>query len=894
VPLAPGTRLGPYEITAQIGAGGMGEVYQATDTNLARRVAIKVLPDALALDPERLARFDREAKTLAALSHPNIAGVHGLEKSGGTIALVMELVEGPTLADRIVEGPLPVDDALAIARQIAEALEAAHEQGIVHRDLKPSNVKVRPDGTVKVLDFGLAKAVETSPASGLTQSPTITTPAMTQAGLILGTAAYMSPEQARGKTVDRRSDIWAFGCVLYEMLTGRRAFGGDEVSDVFASVLAREPAFGAVPETAPERVRQVLKACLQKDPKQRMHDIADVRLALAGAFESVVSPAGAPTAPAAAAPLWRRVFPLGVTVLAVGAAAGAIGWLVALPGPSPVVTWSHVLPEGRLFRNAGRPVLTVAPDGESFVYNATGALYLRTMGTLEDSPIPGTEVGLTNPFFSADGRSIGFFDSGQLRRIPVTGGASTPLAPATNPLGASWGPDGMILYAQPDGIWEVSAQGGEPRHLIETGQGEQAHGPQRLPGEDWILFTLATTSEATRWDSAAIVVASPASGERRVIRAGGSDVRYLPTGHLVYAFEDVLYAVPFDVGRLEERGGPVPVVEGVRRAAITGAAFYAVSAGGTLVYAAGTEAEARRRLVWVDRDGRETAVATPPRAYQYPRISPDGTRVALDVRDEQNDIWIWSLARETLTRLTFEAGLDRTPVWSPDGARIAYMSGDNSQGALQWRAADGTGTAELLFTGTGTWFPTSFDPEGERIVVLQRDVGDSAQDVTMLAVAGDREMVPLVQTSFDELNGEVSPDGRWLAYQSDESGQMEVYVRSFPDVDAGGRWQVSPDGGTRPVWRGDGRELFYLDPPGRIMAVEVETGDAFSFGNAVELFNGPYVAANVLRTYDVTDDGERFLMIALAEDQGDGGAEARQIVVVENWLAELERLAPTR
>jgi len=890
-------RLGPYEIAAQIGAGGMGEVYRATDTNLARQVAIKVLPEALASDPDRLARFDREAKTLAALSHPNIAGVYGLEKSGGTIALVMELIEGKTLADRIAEGPLPVDEALPIAKQIADALETAHEQGIVHRDLKPANVKVRPDGTVKVLDFGLAKAMEPARAMspGFSQSPTITTPAMTQAGLLLGTPAYMSPEQTRGRGADRRSDVWAFGCVLYEMLTGRRAFEGDEVSDVLASVLTREPALAAVPETVPDRVKQVLKACLQKDPRQRVHDIADVRLALDGAFETpATQPIDAQASRVTEVPLWRRVLPFAATAVVVGTVAAVGGWFAKPSDPRPVARWTHVLPEGRLFRNVGRQVLAIAPGGEHFVYNSADGFYLRALDAVEDRVISGTEALGVAPFLSPDGRSVGFYSDANLRRMAVTGGANSTLTAAVNPFGANWEADGTILYGQPDGIWQVPEDGGEPRRLIETEEGEQVYGPQRLPVADWILFTLARTTGSTRWDEAEIVVASPSTGERRVLRTGGSDARYLPSGHLMYAFEDVLYAVPFDVARLDETGGAVPVVAGIGRSQVTGAAFYAVSASGTLAYVSGTAtADSRRTLVWVDRAGRETPINAPLRAYTYPRLSPDGSRVALDVRDEQNDIWVWSLERETLTRLTFDAGGDRAPVWSPDGARIAYMAGPNGQGALRWRAADGTGAPETLVEGAGSVFPTSFSPDGTRVVVLQMDVGASGQDVGLVPTEGGRAVTAMVRTSFNELNGEVSPDGRWLAYESNESGRAEVYVRSFAEADVGGRWQVSPGGGTRPAWRSDGSELFYLSGPGRVMAVRVEVGGTFSYGNAVELFDGPYVAANFMRTYDVAPDGQRFLMIKeVDEEPSDRASGSRRIVVVENWFEELERLAP--
>ena len=492
MPLHPGTRLGPYAIAAQIGEGGMGEVYQATDTNLARQVAIKVLPASVAADPERLARFDREAKTLAALNHPNIAQIHGLEKSAGTIALVMELVEGPTLADRIAQGAIPIDEALPIAKQIAEALEAAHEQGIIHRDLKPANIKVRPDGTVKVLDFGLAKALEPASAlgasagQGLSQSPTITTPAMTMAGMILGTAAYMSPEQAKGRIVDRRSDVWAFGAVLYEMLTGKRAFGGEDISETLADVMRVEPAWETLPAELSPSLSTFLKRCLQKDPSQRLGDIHDMRLALEGAFETGVSQ----TAPVAAVAqsAWRRALPA-TAALMVG---GLVVWFAARPAPqppTPITRFLIPLAAEETFSGAGRLIVALSPNGRDIAYTANNALVLRPLDQLQGLPIPGTE-GARNPFFSPDGQQVGFYALGQLKRVSISGGAPFTLAEAANPDGASWGEDDSILYGQGfRGIWRVPGAGGNPEQVIPLEAGELAHGPQLLPGGEWVLFT---------------------------------------------------------------------------------------------------------------------------------------------------------------------------------------------------------------------------------------------------------------------------------------------------------------------------------------------------------------------------------------------------------------------
>jgi eukaryotic-like serine/threonine-protein kinase len=593
--LAAGSRLGCYEIGSPLGAGGMGEVYRARDTRLKRDAALKILPESFATDPDRLARFQREAQVLASLNHPNIAHVYGLEQSDGIQALVMELVEGPTLADRIAQGPIPVDEALPIAKQIAEALEAAHEQGIIHRDLKPANIKVRSDGTVKVLDFGLAKALEPVSVANLnaTASPTITSPAMmTGVGMLLGTAAYMSPEQARGKTVDKRSDIWAFGCVLYEMLTGRRAFGGEDVTETLAAVVKSEPAWDAVPDTVSPSVRTFLYRCLQKNVKQRLHDIADMRMALEGAFET----AGRQSVPVAQ-PVWQRMLPFAVTAMLAILATGLAAWFLWPSTEPPLVSrFDVVLPQGEQFRSTGRTVMAISPDGRQFVYNATGGLYLRTMGELPARLIPGTEELLTNPTFSPDGQSVAYFQDAQLKRIAISGGAPVVICAATNPFGVSWEADNSILFGQADGIMRVSANGGTPELAIRAEKGEQVHGPQMLPDGESVLFSVTRATSQARWGQADIVVQSLRTGQRTMMLKGGSDARYVPTGHLIYALEDGLFAVAFDANRREVQGGPVSIVEGVRRSAAaavnTGAANYGISSQGTLVYATGGDRRA--------------------------------------------------------------------------------------------------------------------------------------------------------------------------------------------------------------------------------------------------------------------------------------------------------------
>ena len=787
--LASGTRLGPYAITAQIGEGGMGEVYRATDTKLKRDVAVKVLPSHVAADPERLARFQREAEVLASLNHPNIAAIYGLEEADQTKALVMELVEGPTLADRIAQGAIPVDEALPIAKQIAEALEAAHEQGIIHRDLKPANIKLRPDGVVKVLDFGLAKALEPTGAMspGMSQAPTITTPAMTQAGMILGTAAYMSPEQARGKPVDRRADIWAFGAVLFEMLSGRRAFEDEDVSMTLSKVLQREPDFDVLPAVVPSHVRQTLRLCLRKPLKERVPDIGAVRLALEGAFETGGSQATesvAMTQPA----VWRRPVPVALlTAMVIGLAMWALMRPAQEP-PVPVTRFPIPLAAGDAFFNAVR-VLALSPTGTHVAYTVLTGLVLRPLDQLETQPIPGT-LGAVDPFFSPDGQQIGFWADGQLKRVSVSGGAPVAVAEAATTWGASWGADDMILYGQgEEGIWRVPGTGGAPERVIPVEDGEFAHGPQLLPGGEWVLFTWRPAG-VTSWDQAQIVVQSLATNERVVLIDGGRDARYLPTGHLVYGLNNVLLAVPFDPETRQVRGGAVPLVEDVAGIAVASAGVmqFSVAASGSLVYVSGAlslgGAGAQRTLVWVDRQGQEEPLGAPARAYNYPRLSPDGTRVALDLWDQEDDIWIWDLRRETLTRLTFEPGFNRFPVWARDSTRVVFSSGAPLN--LHWKAADGTAAVERLTESASNQFGHSFSPDGESLVISETE-GGTGQDVRVLSRAGDRGVETLVATQFEEWNGELSPDGRWLAYQSDQSGRYEVYVRPFPNVD-GGQW----------------------------------------------------------------------------------------------------------
>ena len=927
--LSPGTRLGPYEVTAQIGVGGMGEVYRATDTNLKRAVAIKVLPASVAADRDRLARFQREAEVLASLNHPHIAAIYGLERAEGVTALVMELIDGPTLADRIAQGPIAIDEALPIAKQIAEALEAAHEQGVIHRDLKPANIKLRPDGVVKVLDFGLAKLTGPAEAghdvAGLdaTASPTITSPAMmTGVGMLLGTAAYMSPEQARGKPVDKRADIWAFGCVLYEMLTGRRAFHGEDVTDTLAAVVRSEPSWDALPDAVSPTVRAFLRRCLHKDPKQRIGDIRDVRLALEGVFET----AATVSTSVPKIHFWHHPAAAAIVVVGLMASTGLAVWSLTRARPTPPlpVRLTVALPAGETMRRGGDPDIAISPNGRQIVFVANGnrpQMYARAVDQLDSRRLTGPEVP-RQPFMSPDGNWIGFFDTpAVLKKVSVNGGPAVTLctligdpgATGGGPRGGSWTADNRIVFATNDvttGLLRVSAGGGEPEVLTKPNReaGEADHfWPEVLPGGEAILFTIVMAggsplNTARSLDNAQIAVLDLRTGEHKVLITGGSYPRYVSTGHILYGVGSTLRAVAFDLAALQVRGDPMPVLENVDMTA-TGGASFAVAQNGSLVYLQGgaeASTEFERTLVWVNRDGREESIAAPPRAYMYPRISPDGTRVALDVRDQDNDIWVWDFARTMLTRLTFSPEIDVFPAWTPDSKRIAFSADQAGGGVLSWQAADGTGQIESLTQPTTDrgQTPGSFSPDGTSLV-FREIVPKTGYDISVLALATPRRATPLLQTPFTEYNPEVSPDGRWLAYESNESGQFEVYVRTFPDV-AAGRWQVSTGGGKQPVWARNGRELFYLrlGAAGRIMAVPIQPGATFSFGNPQMVVDKPFggdpgsTAVTLSgRTYDVSPDGRRFLLIK--SPVPNDAAATGQIVVVQHWDEELKRLAPS-
>ncbi len=882
-----GRQLGAHRIVGLLGRGGMGEVYRALDTQLGREVAIKILPRIFQTDPERRARFDREARVLASLNHPHIGGIHGLENLEGTPALILELVEGDTLAERLARGPIPINEALPIARQIAEALEAAHDKGIVHRDLKPANIKITSKGVVKVLDFGLAKAAGNESSSpDLSHSPTITGTG-THAGVILGTAAYMSPEQARGQIVDKRTDIWAFGCVLFEMLTGRVLFARETVTDTLAAIVDRDPSWDALPTETPPTVRHLIERCLEKDPKRRLRDIGEARLEIEDILRA---PSGTRAADALASsqrrPLWSIVASLVTLVLVIG----ALAWIArgVVPGGTPRVSRTTIAASGVTAVSLSSRSLALTPDGTRVVYigNDGTQIFAHPLDGLDQTTIFTSAVPVNWICVSPDGRWVAFVDGLQLKRVALTGGPAETIAVGLALAGATWAPDDTIIFGDnrdlATGLQRVSASGGEVAVLTrpDKARGDRDHlWPEMLPGGRAVLFTITATTGGT--DAAQVAVLDLATGKQTVVVRGGSHAHYVPSGHLVYAAGGALRAVPFDVARLETRGAPVTMLPRLVTN-IQGAANFIVAANGTLAYVDAPEnSTTADTLVWVDRQGREEALGAPPRAYSQPRVSPDGTRVALAIADQTNSIWIWDLRRAALSRLTFDPAFGGFPVWAPDGRHLFFNSIGGGVFSIFSQSLDGTGAAEALITGSSAGLlTTGVTPDGTQLLFDQ-----AGRDLMVLPLDGTRTMRPLIQTPFIERNGIVSPDGRWLAYEADTSGRLEVYVRPFPDV-MSGLWQISTDGARRPLWAPGGRELFYVAPDRALMAVPVDSrGSTWSHGSATKVVEGVYQTggSNSIRTYDVSPDGKRFLVVKRPADQ-----PSPKIVVIENWLEELK------
>jgi len=865
-----GQTLGHHRITEKLGAGGMGEVYRATDTVLGRDVAIKVLPPAFAHDPERLARFEREARVLASLNHPNIAAIYGLEQADGRPFLVLELAPG-----EILKGPLPVEESLAIARQIADGLEAAHEKGIVHRDLKPANIKITPEGKVKILDFGLAKAFsEDAPAADPAQSPTLSVAGATRAGVILGTAAYMSPEQARGRPIDRRTDIWAFGCVLYETLTGKQTFRAETVSDSIAGVLSREPDWSALPAGTPANIRLLLRRCLEKDPARRLRDAADARLEL----EQPAAPAVVAVPPRQ----WRQALPW-VLIGVLSAVAGFLGF-EQLRGPRVAaqqpVRLAMVRPENINFTvGAARPTVAISPDGMRVVFVGISKggtqLYRRELGRTDVEPISGTQ-GAMNPFFSPNGQWIGFFQDSKLKKTPVRGGPVATLCDAGFAFGGSWGPDDSIVFSASfsAGLSRVPATGGKPETLTTLHKGETGHRfPFVLPGGEGVLYVNFASTSIDIW------ALSLRTGERRKLTEGVSPM-FSPTGHLVFLRAATLMAAPMDPGSLRLTGAALPLIESVASAS-SGAGYFHFSANGTLVYLRG-EAQ-QTMLVWATRQGAGRGLPAPMRRYDQPRLSPDGKKVAVAMR-EPMDVWVFDLERAAPTRLTFDPEENETPLWTPDGRRIAFTH-STSGSRILWKPADGSGKEETLWATEYHVHLSSWSPDGKLLAFSALDPKTN-YDIWLLPVAGstgERKPRPFLRTPAIEFGGSFSPDGRWIAYVSNETGRFEIFVRPAADP-SGGKWQISEEGGNEPLWAPNGRELFYRNE-GKVMAVPVQTAPAFQSGNPQLLFEGRhYGASATYHTYDVSPNGREFLMLQESEES------STQLQVVLNWFEELKQL----
>jgi serine/threonine-protein kinase len=897
MPLSVGDRLGHYEVLSLLGQGGMGEVYRARDTTLKRDVALKVLPAAFLRDHERMTRFQREAEVLASLDHPNIGPIHGMVESEDSRALVLALIEGPTLADRIGAGPLPQDEAVAIAKQIIEALEYAHDRGVVHRDLKPANVKITSEGVVKVLDFGLAKVLEDEPPkSSLSNSPTLTL-GHTRAGVILGTAAYMSPEQAVGRPVDRRSDIFSFGAVLYEMLTGKRAFAGATTPDVLEAVVKSDPDWSKLPSGTPRMINQLLSRCLTKDRKQRLQAIGEARIILNGPL-------------AATEFVQRKAYwiPWAVSAVLFLALAGALAWFLKPSPPLPITRFPFILGEGQAFTSNPGLDLAISPDGTQMVYVANNRLYLRSMAELEARPISGTNLGgiVGNPVFSPDGRSLAFWASSDvtfrdltLKRVALSGGAAVTICPASAGVaGIAWSEEGIVFAQIGKGILRVSPNGGQPEALVIAEKNEYLIEPQMLSGGQAVLYTLDRGSPlSAAWDQVQIVVQTLKSGVRKVVLEGGSDARYLPTGHLVYALNGVLFALPFDLRRLEKTGGPVAIVEGIARVGTGGVAQFASSGTGSLIYIPGpvTGAVAGQNVLGlVDRKGEVEPLNVPPNTYGFPRVSRDGKRVAYQIDDgKDSSIWIYELSGAAAPRrLTLAGtGANRYPIWSSDNERVVFQSDRAGDPGIWWQRADGNGTAEPLTKPDkgASHTPDSWSPDGQVFSFTEEKNGLSAVWTYSLR---DKKATVFAETPGSSLGSSAfSTDGHWVAYQSTTPPHGHIYVRPFPST-ANPPYLAPEDGDSHhPLWYG--KELFYIAGLNLFGSVSVRTQPSVSFGRPVRAPRSGFITHNsrTVRPYDILPDGKHFIGVVPAR-QTQSGQASSQIQVVLNWFEDVKQRAP--
>jgi serine/threonine-protein kinase len=887
---AAGDQLGHYVISEPLGAGGMGEVYRARDTRLERDVAIKVLPEGFGDDAERLARFEREAKVLASVNHPNVATLFGLETvDPGKLFIVMELVEGEDLAQRIERGPIPIKDAIRVARQVAEGLEAAHAKGIVHRDLKPGNIRITPEATVKILDFGLAREWGPGPGDAdFTESPTITA-GMTREGTILGTAPYLSPEQARGQSVDRRTDIWAFGCVLYEMITGQRAFPGDTSTEIIARVLERQPDWSALPATVPPALRRLLGRCLEKDLRRRLRNAGDVGLTLEDLDleePAIVTPSRRPSA--------RRAAKIAPWLVAAAATSLAIVvWygtsLVKAPWTSPVVRFTEdpPAPLDLGFLGHSGAAVALSPNGETMVWVGSAdrdtQLFMRHLDEDEARPIEGTE-GAVAPFFSPNGEWIAFSvgDEG-LRKVAIEGGAPQTICEIRHPHGVSWG-DGMIVMGAvgDNTLWSVEPNGGEIERLTSL-EGKILNGeyPKLIPGSRSLLVSLAGQNS--------VELVSLDSGEMTTIVSEGVNATYLQSGHLMWALGHNLLAAPFDPARGTLTGEARTVVEGVLRDANFSLAHYAVSDSGTLAYLPGTSLQLGARPVWVKLDGTVEPLALPVDTYLSPRVAPDGRRFLLSRQTDSRNLWVAEPGRGVMTPLTGDEGLDYWAIWTPDGAATVFNSIQDGNYANLWiQPVDRSAPPTRLSTAEAHQPPQEITRDGRTVLFTSAAGIEANFDIHLLGLEGTPTVSPLLATGANEAYPSLSPDERWLAYVSDVSGEFEVYVQPFPEL--GAIVRVSPSGGHEPLWSPSGDRLYYRSANGTgVFAVDVLSHDPLRFGREKLLFEGDFAGGVVFgRKWDIHPDGDRFLMLQIEHPEAPPG-----IRVVTNWFAELERLVPT-
>jgi serine/threonine-protein kinase len=886
-----GETVGGYCIEGMLGKGGMGEVYRARDPKLQRDVAIKILPSAFAKDPGRLSRFHREARLLASLNHPNIASIYGFEDSGHIHALVMELVDGPTLADKIRQGPILLDDAISIATQICDALEYAHEEGVVHRDLKPANIKVATNGAVKILDFGIAKVLDAGTPTDIADSPTMT--AMdTREGVLLGTPAYMSPEQARGKVADRRADIWAFGCVLFEMLSGKTVFHGETVTDTLASVIGAQPDWSLLPTTTPKPIRELLRRCLHRDLRRRLQAIGEARIALED-FAAGASPE--PVAPGSKS--WKVLLATGFVVALIALVAGVAAWnLKSAPSkPLPVTRFTIALPPGRQL--AGASALAFSPDATQLAYVATERgvqqIYLLAMDRGEAKALTGTE-GATLPFFSPDGKWLAFIADRKLKKISIQGGVPQDLTEiGAYSSGASWGSDHSIVFAPYSSVLlQVANEGGASHPITHFENGETLHvWPQFLPGGKAVLFNSYSSNPTG-------IAVQRIGGERRnLIQQKDAIMPNYVDGRLIYAQAGTLMAVPFDSDSLQIVKGAIPIPA----LAASGILQYSVSSTGSLVYVSGTTQQGfSSELVWIDRkDRKERRVGLPVRRYNQPRISPDGARIAVDIVEtsEKMQVWLYDIARDTFTPFTFE-GVNRHAIWAPDSKRLVFMSNKEGPTQIFWKSADGSGPVERLtsnrLTAAGDILHIPFSLSQNGLLTFIKLVGPTEAEPWVLPVGetgtngNPQEQRLPVQHAVMDIGLQLSPDGQRIAYASEESGRRQIYVQAI--TGSGGKQQVSTDGGNEPQWNPNGRELFYRSGD-KMMAVAIGPL-GFAEGKEQALFQGPYMNAAgwVRANYDVSHDGQHFLMLKPVDETS---APLTEIHVVLNWSEELKRLVPT-